>query len=443
MTNKFKYIIDTFKTVYDVDKLDLDINYGVNNNSAIQITNHFDNFFDSFDNDIDLKKITFNNWKNESIPFFFSPSQKQEVIKKQNNQLIINYDIIGSSFLFLSGWLEYKNRRLDNFNRIVFQETIQHKLGISHIPVVNYYFDILKTAIEIAYDIKVHPKNSKQPFITSVSHDIDKCKSGWKEEIFYLIKKLRPLSILKIIIKKLQGEDIWFNLSDIIRFEKQNNIKSVFYFLTKKGKYKNDIYNADYSIGDPRLKKIFQDIEKNDSEIGIHGSFGTSKSFVLFNEEISVLENEIGNEILGNRFHYLQYNISNTPDILEKSKLKYDMSLGFAENIGFRNGICYPFKLYNFEKDNPYDYYEIPLIVMDVSLFNKNYMNLNFNDALEQCKSLISEIIKFNGIFTVLWHNNSFSPYKYGYRKRFIQNLIDYCILEGTVFKTPKQILSI
>lgn len=441
--NKFKYIIEIFKTVYNLGDLNLDINYGVNHTSKIQISDLSDNIFDSFENEINEKEIVFDNWKNKSIPFFFSNTLQKSVFKEEGKQIIINYDIIASSFLFLSGWLEFKNASRDEFNRLKFKETLQNKLNIANIPVVNYYFDILKTAIEIAYDTKIYPKNKSYPFITSVSHDIDKCKSGWSEEVFYLIKQLKIISLAGVIIKKIFNKDIWFNLSDILDYEKQHNIKSVFYFLTKYGKYKNNINNSDYKIGHPSFTNIFRAIQNNGSEIGIHGSFGTSNSSELFNEEISILENNINIQVLGNRFHYLQYDINITPNIIKESKLEYDMSLGFAEQIGFRNGICHPFKLYNFKKDEPYNYYEIPLILMDVSLFNKNYMHLDVDEAFEQSKELISEIIKFNGIFTVLWHNNSFSPYKFGYRKKFIEGLVNYCKSKGTAFKTPKQILSI
>jgi peptidoglycan/xylan/chitin deacetylase (PgdA/CDA1 family) len=441
--NKFNYIIDTFKTIYDLGDLNPEISYGINPNSKIQITNLSANFFDSFENELNEEEIVFNDWKDQNIPFFFSRNQKKLAIEQLKNQVIINYDIIASSFLFLSGWLEYNNKTRDKFSRLQFQNTLQHKLDIAKIPVVDYYFDILKSAIEIAYNTRIKTKNGQHPFLTSVSHDIDKCQSGWAEEIFYLLKKFKFIPIIKVITSKIFNKDIWFNLSDILDYEKQKDIKSVFYFLTEKGKHQKGIYNSDYKIDHPSLKNIFNHILKNESEIGIHGSFGTSDSSFQFNKEISKLENIAKNRILGNRFHYLQYDINITPDILEKNHLVYDMSLGFAEHIGFRNGICHPFKLYNFKENKPYDYFEIPLVLMDVTLFNKAYMNLDTDEAFKQIAILISEIIKFKGVFTVLWHNNSYSQYKFAYRKKFFDKLVDYCKSKGSVFKTPKQILSV
>lgn len=441
MMNKFNYIIDTFKTIYDLGSLEPDVSYGINQKSIIQINNSSNSFFDSFDNDINKQEIVFNHWKERSIPFFFVTEKEETIIEKNSNCIIINYDIIASSFLFLSGWLEIKNNQKDNLNRLLFENTLQHKLGISHLPVVNYYLDILKTAIELAYSVEIKPKHNQYSFITSVSHDIDKCKTGWKEEAFHLIKNLKFFSLSKLLIQKIFIKDIWFNLDEILEYEKLNRIHSVFYFLTKHGKYKDKIENADYKLNEKTLKPIYKSILENNSEIGLHGSFGSSDSYKQFKVEISDIKTITNGEISGNRFHYLQYNINNTPDIIEESQLNYDMSLGFAESIGFRNGICHPFRLYNFKEDRSYNYLEIPLLVMDVTLFNKNYMNLSSEEAFFHCKGIISEVSKFKGIFTVLWHNNSYSKYKYNYRKIFIERLLSYCISQKTVFKSAHQII--
>ena len=44
------------------------------------------------------------------------------------------------------------------------------------------------------------------------------------------------------------------------------------------------------------------------------------------------------------------FDIKNSWNILEKNKIKYDLSLGFPEVIGFRCGICYPFKVFDLKR---------------------------------------------------------------------------------------------
>jgi len=118
-------------------------------------------------------------------------------------------------------------------------------------------------------------------------------------------------------------------------------------------------------------------------------------------------------KIDGNRFHFLMFDPIKTPSILESSGIKYDSTLGFAESIGFRRGTCFPFYLYDFQNQSISNVLEIPLMVMDASLSGQKYMNLNPTSAFSAIKPIIDEVHKFEGVFTILWHNTFFSKYKY------------------------------
>ena len=81
----------------------------------------------------------------------------------------------------------------------------------------------------------------------------------------------------------------------------------------------------------------------------------------------------------------------------------YDTSLGYADREGFRNSYCLPFRPYNHQEDRMYDTWEIPLTVMDVTLFQ--YRKLKFDQALCSVRELLKEVNKFQGVFVLLWHN--------------------------------------
>ena len=129
-----------------------------------------------------------------------------------------------------------------------------------------------------------------------------------------------------------------------------------------------------------------------------------------------------------------------TVSVLEESGIKYDSSLSFAEQIGFRRATCYPFYLFNFEKDRISPVIEIPLIVMDSTLSNKKYIELSPQVSLPLIINLVDEIKKFEGVFTILWHNTSFSEYKYtGWKDLYISTL-DYCRKNNGLLTTGKSI---
>jgi hypothetical protein len=150
MSLPFEYFRKNFTLHYNLSGIEID--YGnVNSNSISICKNCNDLFWDGL-NDIEEDKIVWKIWKGVRIPFLFHNSDREEIYTISNNgKAVINYDIVASTFYFLSGWNEYTNSRKDEFGRISYNESIIKRLNISSIPVVNYYFDILCEAIQIFF----------------------------------------------------------------------------------------------------------------------------------------------------------------------------------------------------------------------------------------------------------------------------------------------------
>jgi hypothetical protein len=137
------------------------------------------------------------------------------------------------------------------------------------------------------------------------------------------------------------------------------------------------------------------------------------------------------NAVEGNRQHRLLFKIPETMRNLSKCGISYDSSLGFAAHEGFRNSYCYPFKLYDFEKDEMIHVWEIPLVVMDVTLFN--YRKLSFNSAMENMDLLVEEIIKHNGIFTLLVHPETLDEEERPGIFKFYESLLDLLLSKNII----------
>ena len=129
-----------------------------------------------------------------------------------------------------------------------------------------------------------------------------------------------------------------------------------------------------------------------------------------------------------------------TSEIIEKSKLKYDSTLGFQEQIGFRNGTCTPFYLYNFKEERAYDFISIPLNIMDCSLEFKNYMNVSSKNVKKIIMPMINEIKKFEGVLTINWHNTFFSDYTKKNWKEVYIDIINICKVKNSKFVTCQEI---
>jgi hypothetical protein len=319
--------------------------------------------------------------------------------------------------------------------RFPFHSSLQNKLGITSIPVVNYYFDIIKTAIETIYTIELKPslwKNHNMAFC--LTHDIDRIHSGWLEEGFSALKQGRPLSTLRLIKERIIYRDIWNNLTEILDIEQKHGVCSSYFFLPRKGKSHfskpaeydiSDIdkkwSNSDYDISASPFPEIFHAINQNNSEVGLHGSIGTHLDL----DRLKMDMQNIPVQLNGIRFHLLNFHIKKTWDILEKSGLKYDSTLGFAEAPGFRNGIAFPFYPFNHKQLSPYRILEIPMIIMDGTF--TTYLHESAVEAWPQIQKLIDEVERFNGCLTVLWHNHFFSEFKF----KGWGNLYEKIIAEG------------
>lgn len=424
-----KYILDCFRNIYKVPS-EVEIGYG-SEDKKINIKKGNISFFDT-SAVYPYGSEVWKEWRNENIPFLFDKSDKDAVLEFRDDHCYINYDIIASSFFFLSGWQEYLFLNGNSAAKFSYEDSIQKKLGIAYLPVVNYYFDILRKAIKSVYgiDLEISFWGSKK-FGLCLTHDIDKCTTGWLEGGFNEFKKGRLFTFFQLIYKRIFSDDVWFNFKDILELEKRFSAVSSYYFMAEKGRFKG---NGDYDIENKKFKKVLSDIKDSGSEIGIHGSPGTHLNLKKFSREIKKLPYPV----IGGRFHFLNFDIKNSFDIVEKAGLKYDSTLGFAGQPGFRNGITFPFRPYNFKEKRSYEVVEIPLIVMDATFIYHTKSSLD--EALERIEQLIEEVKKWNGCLTILWHNNYFSSCKYSGWKELYETVLRRSLKNNALLVNGEQV---
>ena len=418
------YILDTFRSIYEVNS---EITIGYNSSCDVCILNSSDTFFNN--TEAHPENFTFKKWDNRLLPVLFSKDNIDDWFTLNRNQVIINYDILGAAFYFISGWQEIHTRKRDEHGRFPYNESHQKKYDYLTVPVVNYYFDVLKKAIELSSNKHIQRKIwPDSNFKTIITHDIDKINSGWKEGGFSALKKGNFITLLSLLAKKVVSIDPWQNIPDIVELERSLNIPSTFFFLTSKEKG-----NADYKL--TQVKPWLDLIIKQGSEVALHGSLGSCNNHeVLKTEKSKLITNPTGN-----RFHYLKFEPSTFAKNLEYAGFKYDSSVGFAEHIGFRYGFCFPFKLYDLQSKSVSDVLEIPLVLMDATLSHQKYMK---NDPEKHLKIdlVIEEVKKFGGVLRILWHNNYFSEHKYSGWKELFISIIKKLIDKGSCFSTCNEI---
>jgi len=415
--------------------------------SSTQIRNKI--IFHLSSEEFNLDKVS---WIND-IPVLFPLSKSNVFYSFNNDNLIFHHDILKSCFYLLSGYQEFNSNNLDNFGRFKYQNSIQQKLGIIKKPIVNYYFSIIESAIKKFLelnDIKLKKKELFKPFAFSLTHDIDSVDYYTFNHLLYKVKETTGLvktyynfkTNLKHLLKaffellKFSGkENPAWNFDYLRTIEKQNNFRSAFYFLEKDKKH----HDSNYHFSEERIKSLFDYLISENCEIGLHGTVGSATSYAKLKETLNNLNNELPKNVSGIRQHRLLYKLPITTIIQQKAGLNYDTSLSFAEHEGFRNSFCFPFKLYDFDNDEMVNIWEIPLIAMDVTLFH--YRKLNVEEAFSSVKALVNEIKKFNGIFTLLWHNTFFDEDRFPGIKQFYENLLHFINSENPQNKLGLEII--
>jgi peptidoglycan/xylan/chitin deacetylase (PgdA/CDA1 family) len=137
--------------------------------------------------------------------------------------------------------------------------------------------------------------------------------------------------------------------------------------------------------------------------------------------EKETMENVLGKEVIGIRMHYLRFDVPDTWRLLADLGFRYDTTFGYSDMPGFRNGMCHPFKPYDLYVEEEIDILELPLIIMDESLFNMPVAN-----AWAIIKGLIEITRKNKGAITILWHNTTFDEIFFGRWAELYEKILQF-----------------
>jgi hypothetical protein len=214
---------------------------------------------------------------------------------------------------------------------------------------------------------------------------------------------------------KLSGREHspYRNFKEIIKMEQEYGGQSSFYFLGNG----NDIRRFRYDVED--LESDLGQIVDRGCEVGLHGGYHTYGNLEAMKEEKRRVERVLNRTIHGYRNHYLSFKVPDTWDLLSRAGFGYDTTLGYNDRPGFRNGMCHPFRPFSLATGRPVDIAEIPLTIMDESLF---WGGNTFEEAWPVARRLVDDVAACGGVITLLWHNNVFAsgfrrPWTRMYRK--------------------------
>ncbi len=243
------------------------------------------------------------------------------------------------------------------------------------------------------------------PFKTMLFNCCNHAKAGEWDELFRA-----PLQMLDKRKSPLR------NFDHIMDIEEKYDALSSFYFLVL------DKGEIDHTFDIEELGPDAGRILDRGWDIGLHGGYETAVDLDRMISKKLRLEELIGKEVIGYRNHYLRFKTPLTWELLSRAGFKYDTTFGYSDCPGFRNGMCHPFRPYDVNRSRQMDILEIPLHIMDRTLF-EYYMRLDMQTAWKLIQRTIDTVARYRGVFSILWHNSSMV----GDELKLYEKILAYC----------------
>lgn len=343
------------------------------------------------------------------------PDMSRPQMEQRGKTLVIRTDLIYNTFFFISRAEELLNRQRDEHGRFCARYSILGYSNRLQIPIIDEYAHILMKHLEL--DMPA-PRYSH----IYLTHDIDTIsqyrhlrgflggiyRGEWRQALQALTDIYRdPVYTFPWLIE----QDAKVPTAEVIYFVKHTRGKGYDY--------------PQYNLQGADFQHLKTSLLKSGARLGIHSSYygvdnglkitdtrlnsSDSKcSETKVTSPLSFILHPSSEESILHRSHYLRCSIDNM-QALADAGVTDDFTMAFPDQAGFRLQTSRPVRWIN-----PKTYTLTPLIlhpltVMDCTLSNTNYMNLQTEDeAYFFCEQLFDKVRQYAGDITLLWHNSIF-----------------------------------
>jgi len=335
-------------------------------------------------------------------------------------------DIFGSIFFLVSRYEEAIDADTDQHGRFRYRRSWTHHYDAVTVPVADVYTEVLWAHLSAAWP---GLSRRKCAFSKNITCDVDVPYSRYtkspsrlmKKAVGDLVKRRSVRSLGQTLLNgimsplKIDAFDPCNTFQWIMREnELSGNAVSFFFIADNVG----HPMNGGYLLDEPAVMGKMQQIAERGHNLGIHGGYQTFRDADALKAQTQYFRDSLKRFNIDvphivNRQHYLRWNAKYTPDVVQNAGIEFDSTLGFAETGGFRCGTCREFPMYDLLNRRPLRVCQRPLIVMEESVIAADYMNLGLTDgAADFMLGLKNTCRGLNGVFTLLWHNNSLSDSK-------------------------------
>ncbi|WP_059042202.1 polysaccharide deacetylase family protein [Paenibacillus rubinfantis] len=332
----------------------------------------------------------------------------------------LGIDVFGSSLFMLTRYEEVACREKDRHGRFPARRSLAWRESFLHRPIINEYVELLW---ELLHKLWPGLSRRKREAAVVLSHDVDYPFYVYGRSRLRMIRDMsmdlvrrrdfesaRQKAGVLLRSRRALDRDPYNTFGWLMELSEQAGLRSAFYFITEEHRAKSGL-DGNYSIDDPAIQRLLREIHARGHEIGLHPGYHTFLNPARIRRQFEKLRqiaetNGIRQDVWGGRQHYLRWQAPDTWQFWEDAGLDYDSTLSYADRAGFRCGVCYEFPVFNLTTRRELALRERPLIVMDQTILHPEYMGLGPEEAYETIRQLYLECRRYNGVFTLLWHNS-------------------------------------
>ena len=365
----------------------------------------------------------------EDVPVLFG----EPLVEENEMGIIIHADFIASSYFLLSRYEEWVRPEIrDEHGRFPGRESVSYRAGTLDRPIVDEYGRILRKYLR-RLGCSVTEPEEKYASVT-LTHDIDHPWTNYsfpgavrrmlgslrhqKKLIFYPMMNCfhqyswDPYNIFEKIIRLDRGtpykniEIVFFAIAGVAE-----TIKGSFDYLPSKG-----------------FKKILSLIEQYGCRLELHISYEAGEDVSLIYKEKEKLERITGKQVKVSRHHYLRAREPQDMRRLLEAGITEDYTMTYADVAGFRLGTARKVQWIDPVNMELTPLVLHPLQIMDVTLNERQYMNLTLQEATEYCKRIMGSTRRVHGDLCLLWHNTTLAANYPCYTRELYEDLLQELI---------------
>lgn len=345
-----------------------------------------------------------NEWKaipNDSAPAWY---------RHASGTLLPAWNLFGNAFELLTFGEEQKASQRDLHGRFAAAFSPRLERGLLEVPAVNETVALLVAAVDglrvtgqPAFTLEDQPR----PPIVVLSHDCDILLGNdfWTQSV-RVYRTLRPLARLRppqlgnlwwLIRNAVTPRRSYFdNATGMVDIERCFGYTSIFYLLNgAAGRFGA---RNPFSV----IMQLLTHIPPQ-WDVGMHYNYDTFLHVDRFAAQLKQLQQVTSRSIVSGRAHYLKFDPLRSFHFLQQFGIHTDESSGYADRIGFRNGIAGPFQAYDTEKQSPLDIWEVPLVMMESTLVGQYGA-----EAVDVVKRHMQHLSRIGGALTIVVHPGQF-----------------------------------